>query len=231
VGRYVPAVVNSGPNSNQQRGSQLADVAVSSYAKEALAKKQAQEERERLKNTPQFPRNYEILSQANYAGIVKKIKEFNAALAADQATQAAALDANLVNSLDSLVKIIQESATGSAELQLAHFSALDKMLAWPQKNLFPVLDLLRCVILLNSAGKFYGEQQISILDRIMQIAFTSNDNVLLAMGLRFIANMFHHPLLRVVVVKYAQNIINSTKGLESNPDVKVKTAYASVLHK
>jgi phospholipase A-2-activating protein len=82
-------------------------------------------------------------------GLVKKVAEFNAALAADEATAALALPAADLGAGGALEALLRRAAApaGSRAFTDADVDLVRRMLTWPVPQLFPALDLARLVVL------------------------------------------------------------------------------------
>lgn len=230
--RYIPPANTPmnppKPNPNQE-------VAFSSYAKEQLAKKKETEERDKVKNTPQFPKPFEIIHAANYPGIQKKLLEFNTTLLLDENTTSFALVDTEILGLEEIVKIVNEQATNAKAFSVEHFKILDKMMKWPPKYLFPVIDLMRCIILCESAAQFYNQlftgNQKNILAEILTACFANtNDVILQMMGTRFLSNMFYQAPAKQIIVKGANMVFSMTKGFENSKEERIRTAFAVLIH-
>ncbi|GJP80940.1 hypothetical protein CLOP_g11135 [Closterium sp. NIES-67] len=104
-----------------------------------------------------FPkRGYLVFDSAQYDGIMKKLKEFNTTLATQSAQSA--LSAEQLEHLDSLVSVLKDTSHyHSSSFAPHHYALISSLLSsWPSANLFPVLDLLRMMLLHPSAAAWFS---------------------------------------------------------------------------
>lgn len=189
-----------------------------------------QGEHERQKLIRHFPCGYSVLETANLSGIMKKIKEFNG-----QQQSNMALSHQEEHTLDTLIEQLQRS--DNRKLEQEHLLVLEKLLAWPSKNVFPVLDLARIVILVDSAAEYYAkksrERGRNIVSTVLDIGFLNNNSnnvILQMMALRFMGNVFQHDGLRAVLVQSVDSILNAIVPVnEKSKDDKLRVPYARLL--
>jgi phospholipase A-2-activating protein len=181
---YVPK-----PNSSKATKTELSD-----WEKEQLKLKKEQEERDRQKSIVHFPSKEIMFDQANTEGIIKKLKEFNNQFKSSQADIALS-DSEwdmLMDWVDSIKTLDYKKITAN------HFTIIDrKLLKWPHKNLFPVIDLLRLIVLTPPGAKHYAqeftEHNYDIMAEMLSIVKQNySDNVLNMLFMRFAANMLVH---------------------------------------
>jgi len=197
-------------------------VELSGYAKEELEHEKQLEEREKQKRFKHIPSSFVTFDSANYAGIMKKINEFNVNSNVSLITQ---LTTNLT----------QGNVTG---VQESHCAALDALLQeWSADKVFPVIDLLRCVVLTEAGANYYFQQyqqkKRNIVNELLQLAYGSNGNQVLQMlTARFIANTFKQVKVRFLAVADSTATLEMMNRVLSGitPNANLKLAFATLVH-
>jgi len=162
-----------------------------------------------------------VYNQGKLDGIHKKLLEFNSEIAQNSATaHESASEAELVllaRALGTLRNIDPSRGTlpafGESEFQL-----MNKLIMWPRQKLFPVLDILRLLILHQQAAEHYlaehnrnGAFLPTLLAHLEISAQNSRANAMIA--LKFVANMFAQPALASVASKNDVMILNALMSL------------------
>lgn len=100
----------------------------------------------KLKHIPML--TYLFFDSVNVSGPEKKIKEIN--------DEIASIEEKDIKHLDKLLKVIGEKQFyHTSQIYKQEWDVLKKMLDWPNKHLFPVLDLLRMFLLHTQSSEMF----------------------------------------------------------------------------
>jgi len=216
------------PNPNS--GAKTTKTELSEWEKEQLKLQKEEEEKDRQKRIVHFPSNAIMFDQANTDGIVKKIKEFNEALTRTNPELALSSDAEwklFSDWIDSLKSL------NYSKISTAHLQILDnKLLKWPHKQLFPVIDLLRLVILTPPGAQYYAQEYSNKGRDIMKellalIEQNRSDNVLVMLFMRFAANMFIHDA--AIALRHASELLNIVLSFSKTDNKNIQLSAGTLV--
>ena len=126
----------------------------------------------------------------------------------------------------SALKSLQYNTIGQA-----HFAVLDKLLKWPAKNLFPVVDLLRVVILTRPGAKHYAEEitrgRDILADLLSILKENKSDAVLNMLFIRFAANIFVHDAF--IGLKHANDLVEIVQLHKKSDNKNIQNAVATLI--
>jgi hypothetical protein len=142
--------------------------------------------------------------------------------------------------LDQLLGSLSGAASGSQALSLAPelLDLTSRLLRWPAAQLFPVLDISRCLALhpaaaqqLAAAAGSMATPQIGGLSGALAAAAVSGHGPALQTGLKLVANCFKEGALRSWAVEQRELILDGFAGAGSGPagSKVVRLGLATVL--
>jgi len=220
---------NSDSADANQMGTGAAKQEESEWEKEQKKLQQLEQERSTQRAITHFPAKLVSFDQANTDGIVRKVKEFNDALkngGSNVAMNDAELD--LFNSLITAIKTSNFSGVTDA-----HFSLLDdKLLKWPLQQLFPIMDLMRLVILTPVGSRHYAQQLQTnnrdiLSDLLTVMKQAASNNVLNMLFMRFAANIFIHNA--DIAARHYNDLVMVAKSFSKSQDKNIQTSSTTLV--
>ncbi|OAO14031.1 hypothetical protein AV274_4288 [Blastocystis sp. ATCC 50177/Nand II] len=110
-----------------------------------------------------FPERHCVqYSKLNTAGVLKKLREFNAVVAEEvqkTASTAYVLSEDDFRVLRSLMESLTNQEEAVAPVNLVYVSLLQQLLTWPKSCLFPVLDVMKNVVLRPGGMAVMGDTE------------------------------------------------------------------------
>ncbi|CAI7880624.1 unnamed protein product [Closterium sp. NIES-54] len=224
---YVPSATPSwgGPTPASRASAQAAP------APAAVA---AQPPQEKL-----YPkRGYLVFDSAQYDGIMKKLKEFNTALASQSAPAAPSpvvLSEEQLEQLNGLVSVLKDTSHyHSSSFAPNHYALLSSLLStWPAANLFPVLDLLRMMLLHPSGAAWFAVNAsgpdgmlIACMRRAAAEPPTPANHLT---GVRVAVNAFGLPAMHQWPRKHRAEVLDLFAPCVSSSNKNVRLALATLL--
>lgn len=176
-----------------------------------------------LKHIPM--QTYLYFDTVNVSGPEKKIKEINAELGT--------IEENHIKNLDRLLQVIGEKQNyHSSKLYKQEWDVFEKLLSWPYKHIYPVLDLFRMFLLHSQASEMFkvferGAEHLTLFLALLSSKGESNPNHLLS--LRCIANMFKHPSSTFVLISKYEKVIDGVVDYLSHENKNIRNAAITVL--
>eukprot|EP01027_Heterolobosea_sp_BB2_P003327 GEZU01005056.1.p1 GENE.GEZU01005056.1~~GEZU01005056.1.p1 ORF type:complete len:827 (+),score=228.62 GEZU01005056.1:93-2573(+) len=243
-GRYIPG---SGGAQRPQQQAPPSSYAFSTYAKEALARKQQQQQPAQGAGAAgkNFPQTTPVLFDAIdfLDKIHAKLVQFNNELA--QAGSPAALNEKEQAALNDLCgNVLKSKDFGNTAIHDAHVQLFVKLLQWPVDKVFPVVDLLRIFILHKNAAAGFVQQVVNrnidlmaqLIDKCFDPAVTGSlppatTGSLQMLCLRFVANAFSPNTTGVknLVVRFAGQILDRIKVVLHATDPKIRVVLIGAL--
>jgi len=165
----------------------------------------------------------------NVLALQQKLEEFSKQLPTETS-----LTKDELLSLSSLLDLIKETSRyHSSKVREDHFKLLAKLIGWPVASLFPVVDLLRLLVLHPHAAETLAHlQQTKKLDifPVLLSSLHSKNNTTITVALRSISNLFKSKETRQLIVSAPEIILESLASCvnENSADV-VNIAAATVL--
>eukprot|EP00741_Cyanophora_paradoxa_P021231 tig00000237_g20492.t1 len=185
-----------------------------------------------------FPRTaYLPFDTANFAGISKKLAEFNGALAADAASAGQAMDAKEQAALQRVVETLQRTQFYHAtSFQPSDYYLASKLLRWPADKLFPVLDLFRMWIVHPAAAQAFATEPTlqPALQIAIQAALTNAPGPNRLLALRALNNLFACGAMRRRALApdgptAISGVLDELADLQRSDNANLRNAYATLL--
>jgi len=145
--------------------------------------------------------------------------------------------------LESVFTSLQQSTKSPTKSSSFDCEALDivlQLLSWPVDNLFPVIDLIRVLILQESAAVYYSKMNVkgvSIISVLVQLMKVHNISpICLQICLKLIINLFRHKcfhLLLIIdanlIITYLSNVLPQLNYAEDG-DRKIALACSQIFY-
>jgi len=197
---------------------------------------------------------YTTLPAANLPKLLKKILQFNDEVREKYKSSAVfntrgkfilgerdiLLLESVFNSLQQSTKTPTKSSSPSSSFDCEALDIVLQLLSWPVDNLFPVIDLIRVLILQESAAVYYckmnykGVSLISVLIQLMKVHNISP--ICLQICLKLFINLFRHKcfhLLLIIdsnlIITYLSNLMSQLNYSE-DADRKVALACSQIFY-
>mmetsp|Transcript_870 Transcript_870/g.1758 ORF Transcript_870/g.1758 Transcript_870/m.1758 type:complete len:815 (-) Transcript_870:632-3076(-) len=174
--------------------------------------------------------------QCKHDTVLAKLEEFNAALAADGVTRPLALNAADMALLGSLVRVLKVGgAVSAAQVTLLLGGGKGPCpLAWPAAQLFPVLDVLRLLVLAPTAAPFLAALEPPLISQLARLMPTSDlqNKTHLAVALmvqRCFANLAYNSATRKLVVSSAGEVLDTLASPIEEGSSGLRLAASTVL--
>lgn len=177
----------------------------------------------KLKNIPMQTSLY--FDSVNIVGPEKKIREIN--------EEIKSIEEKEIKHLDRLFKVIGEKQHyHSSELYKQDWDVFKKLLSWPNKHIFPVLDLFRMFLMHSQASEMFkvfehGSEHCSMFLGLLTSKDEPEPNYLLS--LRCLANMFKHPSSTFVLISKYEKVIDTVVDYVSHENKNIRNAALTVL--
>ena len=158
-------------------------------------------------------------------GPEKKIREFNEELKTVE-------EKDMLH-LNKLLQVIGDKKNYHvSELYKQNWDVFDKLLQWPNKYIFPVLDMFRMFLWHHQASELFkvfehGSERLSLLLGILSSPDEPNANYMLS--LRCICNMFKHPSSTYVLIEKYERVIDAISDFISRDDKNIRNAAITVM--
>eukprot|EP01102_Stenamoeba_stenopodia_P019458 TRINITY_DN7357_c0_g1_i1.p1 TRINITY_DN7357_c0_g1~~TRINITY_DN7357_c0_g1_i1.p1 ORF type:complete len:707 (+),score=140.41 TRINITY_DN7357_c0_g1_i1:242-2362(+) len=169
---------------------------------------------------------------ADFENLIQKILEFNRSQQVEWSMYV--LNAQEEGYLREIVQLLIKNPYGSASFAKTsfkpeHFMTLRKLINWRKEIVFPVLDLLRLVVLYPAAADHYS-QHLEVLKVVLALASDSSNNKILQMlTLKFLSNMFANKNTTQIAVKHSMRVISAILPAAASQDKFVHSCLAANL--
>jgi hypothetical protein len=166
-----------------------------------------------------------LFDSINIAGPEKKIREFEEELKT--------IEEKEQKNLTRLLKVVGEKQHyHTSELYKQEWDVLKKLLDWPNKNVFPVLDVFRMFLLHSQASEMFKVFDHGAEYLYKFLSMLSNKNELAAnqlLCLKCISNMFKHPSSTFVLVSKYEMVIDAVVDYLSHENKGIRNGAITVL--
>ncbi|KAE9616529.1 putative transcription factor WD40-like family [Lupinus albus] len=176
-----------------------------------------------------------VFDAAQFDGILKKITEFNNALLSDQETHNLSLTEPDVSRLCSVIKTLKDTSYyHSSKFPDSDIALLLNLLqSWPIGMIFPVIDLLRMVVLHpDGATKLHKhfEAKNDILTEVIK-KVTANPAIPanLLTSIRTIVNLFKNSCYYNWLQKHCSEILDAFSSCSSSSNKNLHLSYSTLI--
>lgn len=174
-----------------------------------------------------------VFDAAQFDGILKKISEFNDALRSDPDQQNLSLGESETSKLSGIAKILKDTSHyHTSRFSNDDISLLLKLLkSWPVSMMFPVIDILRMVIL-HPDGSAVLKRAIDENDIFMDLIKKVTSNPLpanLLTSIRAVVNLFKNSGFHFWLQKHRVEIFDAFASCYSSPNKNVQISYSTLV--
>ncbi|MED6204151.1 hypothetical protein PIB30_006212 [Stylosanthes scabra] len=176
-----------------------------------------------------------VFDTAQFDGILKKITEFNSALQSDQEKQNLSLTELDVSRLGAIVKILKDTSHyHSSKFADADISLLLNLLrSWPISMIFPVIDLVRMIVLHPDGAtmlhkRFQAENDI-LMEVIKKVTSNSAIPANLLTSIRTVTNLFKNSCYHGWLQKHRSEVLDAFSSFSSSPNKNLQLSYSTLI--
>ncbi|KAK7257922.1 hypothetical protein RIF29_32249 [Crotalaria pallida] len=172
-----------------------------------------------------------VFDAAQFDGILKKITEFNNALLSDQEKQNLSLTELDVSRLGAIVKILKDTSHYHAsKFADSDIALLLKLLqSWPIGMIFPVIDILRMVVLHpDGATKLEAKNDI-LMGVIKKVTANPTIPANLLTSIRTLTNLFKNSRYYNWLQKHCSEILDAFSSCSSSPNKNLQLSYSTLI--
>ncbi|XP_057750616.1 uncharacterized protein LOC130969060 [Arachis stenosperma] len=172
---------------------------------------------------------------AQFDGILKKITEFNSALQSDQEKQNLSLTELDVSRLGAIVKILKDTSHyHSSKFADADISLLLNLLrSWPISMIFPVIDLVRMIVLhpdgANMLHKHFQAENDILMEVIKKVTSNSSIPANLLTSIRTVTNLFKNSCYYGWLQKHRSEVLDAFSSCSSSPNKNLQLSYSTLI--
>ncbi|KAG0631249.1 hypothetical protein M758_1G238100 [Ceratodon purpureus] len=172
---------------------------------------------------------------AQFEGITKKLTEFSAAWAAEEAHKELALSQADTLRIQAMIATLKETSRYHASsFADVDFKLLTKMaLQWPVENIFPVLDLMRMMLLHPQCAAHFANEATTGNDVLLEALRRATGEPVLIPNLltsaRVAVNAFKNSALRNWSAKNRSEILDLFSGCCASMNKNVRLAFVTLV--
>lgn len=176
-----------------------------------------------------------VFDAAQFDGILKKISEFNNTLASDPEKKNLSLSELEMSRLAAIIKILKDTShyhtSSFADLDIALLLKL--LQSWPLSMMFPVIDILRMIIL-HPDGAIKLHKHIEngndlLMDVIKRVTTDPALPPNLLTSARAISNLFKNSHYHSWLQKHRSEILDAFSSSVSSPNKNLQLSYSTLL--
>ncbi|KAI4295562.1 hypothetical protein L6164_035597 [Bauhinia variegata] len=176
-----------------------------------------------------------VFDAAQFDGIVKKITEFNKALLSNQEKQNLALTELDFSRLDAIVKILKDTShyhsSKFADIDLALLLKL--LRSWPLDMIFPVIDIVRMVVLHPDGAalflKYLESDNDILMELIKKVTINPAIPANLLTSIRAVTNLFKNLQFYNWLQKNRSEILDAFSSSSSSPNKNLRLSYSTLI--
>jgi len=165
----------------------------------------------------------------NFDGLSKKLFEFNESLKESQFWLKETEQTRLLRIIAILKNVGEYHMYDITDLEIEVITT--KLLKWPIDKLMPVLDLFRLFLLHHKSEKLFSglDSGLQYLTLICQIVRSTQNDVMVTLCLKILANMFTQISCKNAIMKYTDMLLEALESQQVQQKEKetVRTALAA----
>ncbi|KAI8028323.1 Phospholipase A-2-activating protein [Camellia lanceoleosa] len=175
-----------------------------------------------------------VFDVAQFDGILKKISEFNNALQSDPDKKSLSLTELEVSRLDAIVKILKDTSHyHSSRFSDVDITLLLKLLkSWPLAMIFPVIDILRMIILHPDGAtrllKHVDDKNDVLMEMVKNVTTSPALPANLLTSTRAVTNLFKTSCYYQWLLKHRSEILDAFSSCSSS-NKNVQVSYATLI--
>ncbi|CAN6555068.1 unnamed protein product [Malus baccata var. baccata] len=176
-----------------------------------------------------------VFDVAQFDGILKKITEFNSNLLSDQDKKNSSLNEVEISRLGAIVKILKDTShyhsSKFAEVDIALLVRLLK--SWPVAMLFPVIDIMRMIVLHPDGAtrllQHLEAENDLLMELIRKVATNPPLPANLLTSVRAVTNLFKNSCYYNWLQKHRTEILDVYSSCYSSPNKNLQLSYATLI--
>ncbi|XP_071736773.1 uncharacterized protein [Rutidosis leptorrhynchoides] len=174
-----------------------------------------------------------VFDAAQFDGILKKISEFNNALRSDPVQQNLSLSEAEMSRLGAIAKLLKDTSHyHTSKFTIDDVSLLLKLLkSWPVSMMFPVIDILRMVVLHpdGSAVLKHANDEKDILKELIKKVTSNALPPNLLTSIRMLVNLFKNSDYHLWLRNRRVEIFDAFESCYSSPNKNVQVSYSTLV--
>ncbi|KAL5858141.1 hypothetical protein ACOSQ3_005599 [Xanthoceras sorbifolium] len=176
-----------------------------------------------------------VFDAAQFDGILKKITEFNNALLSDSEKKNLSLTELEISRLAAVVKILKDTSHyHSSSFADVDISLLLKLLkTWPLAMIFPVIDVLRMIILHPDGArlllKHVENENDVLMEMIKKVTANPAISANLLTSIRAVSNLFKNSNNHNWLQKHCSEILDAFSSCYSSPNKNLQLSYTTLI--
>ncbi|XP_071930791.1 uncharacterized protein [Coffea arabica] len=204
----------------------------SAYIPGQPSKSEASVEKPTFKHIPK--KGMLVFDVAPFDGILKKIAEFNSTLLSDMKNKHLSVPDAEMSRIGDIVKILKDTSRyHSSKFSDGDMDLVLKLLnSWPVEMIFPVVDLLRMVILHPDGATVLLKNTSDGNDVFVELAKKVTSSPLppnLLTSIRAVANLFKNSMYHDWLQKKRAEILDAFSSSYSSSNKNVQVAYSTLM--
>ncbi|XP_010999293.1 PREDICTED: phospholipase A-2-activating protein-like [Populus euphratica] len=176
-----------------------------------------------------------VFDVAQFDGILKKITEFHNSLLSDPVKKDLSLSELEISRLGAVIKILKDTSHyHTSRFADADIALLLKLLkSWPLAMIFPVIDILRMLVLHPDGAtvllKHVKDENDILMEMIKRIATNPPLPPNLLTGIRAVTNLFKNLSYHTWLQKHQSEILDAFSSCYSSPNKNLQLSYATMI--
>ncbi|KAK7264325.1 hypothetical protein RJT34_31932 [Clitoria ternatea] len=176
-----------------------------------------------------------VFDAAQFDGILKKITEFNNALQSDQEKSNLSMTEPDVSRLGAIVKILKDTSHyHSSKFADSDIVLLLKLLqSWPITMIFPVIDVVRMMVLHPDGAsllhKHFEAENDILMDVIKKVTVNPTNPANLLTSIRAVTNLFRNSCYYNWLQKHRSEILDAFSSCSSSANKNLQLSYSTLL--
>ncbi|XP_024455285.1 uncharacterized protein LOC7469977 isoform X2 [Populus trichocarpa] len=176
-----------------------------------------------------------VFDVAQFEGILKKLTEFNHSLLSDSDKKNLSLSELEISRLSAVVKILKDTSHyHTSKFADADIALLLKLLkSWPLAMIFPVIDILRMLVLHPDGAtvllKHIEDENDTLIEMIKRVATNPPLPPNLLTITRAVTNLFKNSHYHYWLQKHRSEILDAFSSCYSSPNKNLQLSYATMI--
>ncbi|KAH8498353.1 hypothetical protein H0E87_017317 [Populus deltoides] len=176
-----------------------------------------------------------VFDVAQFDGILKKITEFHNSLLSDPVKKDLSLSELEISRLGAVIKILKDTSHyHTSRFADADIALLLKLLkSWPLAMIFPVIDILRMLVLHPDGAtvllKHVEDENDILMEMIKRVTTNPPLPPNLLTGIRAVTNLFKNLPYHTWLQKHQSEILDVFSSCYSSPNKNLQLSYATMI--
>ncbi|XP_071729987.1 uncharacterized protein [Rutidosis leptorrhynchoides] len=174
-----------------------------------------------------------VFDAAQFDGILKKISEFNNALRSDPGQQNLSISEAEISRFGAIAKVLKDTSHyHTSKFSNDDISLLFKLLkSWPLSMMFPVIDILRMVVLHPDGSTVlkHANDEKDILIELIQKVTSSPLPPNLLTSIRVLVNLFKNSDYHLWLRNRRVEIFDAFANCHSSPNKNLQVSYSTLV--